>query len=1277
MKKIDFRSAFETAFAPRGYRAAIQEYRKKNWDLAQEILERVIKRSPDHALSIFKLGMCHFRKSNFDMAYGYMQKAVELNPVRREWKIQLNQSQRHIGMLPAVQQKNSEQLLREKIEVDFSNAQLHFQLADILRKQRKWWQVIDEIKIGLQYASGTADIHYRLGESLEFMRRYKEAAVAYQSAIEMVGKDCNAEWLYRLGYSYEREGVDGAPDKERAILSYKRAIDADRKLNSKTLGIGVFHQNRGHWAPAARAYAESLEKGSCSAELYYRLGLANDRCYLWGSAESAYKSAISMDSGNAAWIFRLGYSLERQRKYLEAATEYQNAISLSLAKNEYWCYRLCYVLTKAEKFEDASAAFALFFDEGIGYENLIVSASAVQGDLGVSSFRYSERMIESLISQLNEYISKDTTKADIWFRLGMAYEYSGILDSAINAYKMAISRRSQHSAKLYIRLGVVLHKAHRFEEASSVFLNIRKYRSAHGVSEDYLKNDNVAARNSAYAEYQEVLPIQKETVLYESFHGASIACNPLAIFLHLLHDASFAQYVHVWVVNDIDVVPELLKIYSNVLFIERGSDAYLRYLASSEYLVNNVSFPEYFIRREGQVYINTWHGTPIKYLGKDIKDSFLAHKNVARNFLQANYIVSPNAYTTNILMERYDVDGVTDAHIVESGYPRIDFTIGCSEDRKKQIRKLLGVEANGKVVLYAPTWRGEHGKAVFDTQRLIGDLEQMVATGGQILFRGHHMIEKLIGNLDLKAIVVPSSIDTNELLSIVDVLITDYSSIAFDFLVLRRPIIYYAYDLEKYEEERGLYFPLSEMPGVVCTTIDSVAREICRAESNLDIERYESAIKKYCLHDDGRASKKLVDMIFRGVKPHGIASCNSVKKVLFYIGPFMPNGILTSFMNLVEHIDRKKITVCVAIDPEAVSSDSTRLSAIAKLPDGVRLLGNVGTAILTPEEKWVSEKFESQNSLHSEEMWLVYMHAMEREFYRLFGRNWYDSIVHFEGYHRKWMATFGGASRDYVGRQVVYQHNDKYGEWSERFPYLEGNFYLYKYFDTLLSVSEGTRDLNRNNLAKLFRLDNSKFDFCENVQNPEHVMKMASAPLENADDIRFFDRGGPIFITMGRLSVEKDQEKLIRSFLKVVDACPKAVLIILGDGPLKQYLGGLVNQLGMQKSIYLLGRRDNPFPYLRKAGCFVLSSNHEGQPMVLFEAMILGKPIVATNIVGNRSVIKDGRPGLLVENSEEGLLRGMLKFVEGDWVEEEFDCSAYQINALEDFYEKAVGGIDG
>ena len=281
-----------------------------------------------------------------------------------------------------------------------------------------------------------------------------------------------------------------------------------------------------------------------------------------------------------------------------------------------------------------------------------------------------------------------------------------------------------------------------------------------------------------------------------------------------------------------------------------------------------------------------------------------------------------------------------------------------------------------------------------------------------------------------------------------------------------------------------------------------------------------------------------------------------------------------------------------------------------------------------------------------------------------------DSLINFEGYNPLWVSLFA-AKHTSSKRSNLYMHNDMYNEWKIRFPYLEKNFRQYSSYDQLVSVSGKTMEHNRNNLNDLFNIGTEKFIFADNVQSPENIFSKAKLPLENPTDAIIFE-GTKVFINIARLSPEKDQEKLIKAFKKVSENHPNARLINLGGGPLEHHLKELINKLDLQQKVFLLGQRSNPYPYLKQSDCFILSSNHEGQPMTLFEALILEKPIIATDIVGNRSVLK-GRPGVLVDNSEEGLTQGMLDLLEGKHnTEKSFNYEEYNKNALNMFYNKVL-----
>nr|WP_272887716.1 glycosyltransferase [Campylobacter lanienae] len=170
--------------------------------------------------------------------------------------------------------------------------------------------------------------------------------------------------------------------------------------------------------------------------------------------------------------------------------------------------------------------------------------------------------------------------------------------------------------------------------------------------------------------------------------------------------------------------------------------------------------------------------------------------------------------------------------------------------------------------------------------------------------------------------------------------------------------------------------------------------------------------------------------------------------------------------------------------------------------------------------------------------------------------------------------------------------------------------------------------------------------------------------FENA----YFQNKFKVFINIARLSIEKDQEKLIYAFKDVYKEYPNTRLLILGDGPLREKLEKLIKKLKLQKSVFLLGRVYNPFPYLKRSDCFVMSSNHEGQPMTLLEALVLNKPVISTNFACAYDVLCNGEYGVIVENSMEFLTKAMKEFINSGMNSKPFDYINYCKNSMDDFY---------
>ncbi|PPB51021.1 hypothetical protein C4K88_01355 [Arthrobacter pityocampae] len=239
-----------------------------------------------------------------------------------------------------------------------------------------------------------------------------------------------------------------------------------------------------------------------------------------------------------------------------------------------------------------------------------------------------------------------------------------------------------------------------------------------------------------------------------------------------------------------------------------------------------------------------------------------------------------------------------------------------------------------------------------------------------------------------------------------------------------------------------------------------------------------------------------------------------------------------------------------------------------------------------------------------------------------------------------------------------------------KFPELEAVFRLYSHYDRYVSVARAVSEKNRNALAERFSLEPLGFMNVDNQIHPEAVLTLAAAPLD-ADIEEWYSGARTNFLTIGRMSPEKDHAKLIRSFVSHHAQEPSARLLILGTGPLLPDLERLIVDLDATEFVWLAGQRSNPYPALARCDAFVLPSLHEGQPMVLFEAMILEKAIISTDVPGPREVL-DGQYGLVVENSGTGLEQGFNALGTAEFPSAKFDHDAYLLLARNQFTDVCV-----
>ena len=295
--------------------------------------------------------------------------------------------------------------------------------------------------------------------------------------------------------------------------------------------------------------------------------------------------------------------------------------------------------------------------------------------------------------------------------------------------------------------------------------------------------------------------------------------NTYALFKYIVENS--LNYKCYLVIRNIDdpMIKWIKTKYSNknIEIVKYQSKKYLKVLATAKYLVNDTTFLPYFKKRKEQIYINTWHGTPLKKLGNDIESSYFSeNKNVQKNLITSDKLALPNEFTAKKLIGSNDLVGILNSEISITGNARMDLTINSN---KEEIYNKYNLNNNKKIVLYAPTYKnnckGKENDYIVELINERNEIQNQLGDDYIVYIKIHYLISQNAVLHNSNDYFIPNWYDANELLSVVDILITDYSSIFFDFLPLRKPIYFYMKDKDDYIFERGLYLEMDKLPGSI------------------------------------------------------------------------------------------------------------------------------------------------------------------------------------------------------------------------------------------------------------------------------------------------------------------------------------------------------------------------------------------------------------------------------------------------------------------------------
>lgn len=1226
-------------------------------DLSHNVYSVVGKLDP--ALGAFRQGNRLYKEGEFDAAIPYLQTAVEGGYSNVEAPRRLAISYYETESLDKAQKvveaamadnryaaadKDALRTILEKIQTSSLEPVASSQgggAKDAKKEKNKVlkpWQKVEVMQQEYKEKSSKSSWVYKFADALQSCGRIDEAAEQFAIAFENSGK--SSWYAYRTGLTYELGG-----DRDRAHYYYSKAIEYDSKFTAAKFGIGPFHIEKGYLDLAAVAYAENFHKAK-DAGVRLELALRTARSYAQlldvEKAAEFYNQVLELKPFDSSLMHEYSDVLEIAGRVEEASVLAETVLFMHDSGKAYdhAAWVLARLLAKQGKYEEA----AHFFRQVICSEpnaefgdSLLESDEQISVDSGVESY---------LQHGLGVY--KPSTVGDALFafelaqKLGMPEEGERYL-TLINLQNHTVDSR------VLERLVEKLINERRYEEVCSLALQSETNHPPRVYRQKLPPAGSHSNRLLKYAEWCD-LPLRDNLVFYESNLGLSIDCNPYAIYRRLRKEKG-RDLFHVWAVDGEVSIPLDVQADPNTVVIKKSSLAYTKMLATAKYVVNNSTFPTYFIRREGQVYLMTWHGTPLKTLGKDQHGAVMTHGNMARNYLQASHMIFPNEHTRRVMIDHADIGELVTGKIEITGYPRNDVLV-----------RTAGSTGNVQpIALFAPTWR-ESDSMEAQASHLVRVCDALRSAGFRPLLRAHHYVEKAARELDSQLEFVDRAVSTYDLLPEVDLLVTDFSSIYFDFAVTNRPIVFFVPDWEDYSNERGVYFDKSHLPGAVCEDYDELLATLaCYPGLPLASEQF---LHEFAPMEDGSATERTIDLIFGQEKdnPDVTISLKAVERSpqILFRQSLIPNGMASSFVSLSKQLVTHGIGVTVLTAGEALRSDENRQQTLKVLPAEAKVIGRVGPIVKSAIEyhnSIIDRNRTKERSLLSEE---THRLMFEREANRIMPGSSFDAYIEFDGYS-EFMADIMLALANNRALTGLYLHSDIVAEAKTRMPELYRMIDIANKFDKVVSVSERLMKLNSLKYLHERGVQMENPAYIENSIVGDEIVMKSHAEMEIGLPEGFVDG---YYVHVGRFSPEKNQLFLLDVLGELVQkGCP-AKLVFVGDGPERSRIEERVEALGLSSHVFFTGMVQNPYPYIVNSNGLLLPSLHEGQPIVILEAATLGIPVFASQIDA-------------VKGMQHLVDMNVLPFDAKEWADSlllprsyeraRFDYHAYEMSAVQQF----------
>lgn len=759
-----------------------------------------------------------------------------------------------------------------------------------------------------------------------------------------------------------------------------------------------------------------------------------------------------------------------------------------------------------------------------------------------------------------------------------------------------------------------------------------------------------------YIWYREHCPIDENAIFLETLNGQSPDGNLNALLRELTTGEEYAGFKIYLSCKRQDRKArrqylDNLQI-SGVTLLDSTTKAYFKVLATAKYLINEHTFYVIFNKRPEQVILNTWHGTPLKCLGNKVANDFATFGNVQRNMFDADYLLCPNEFTMQHFIEDYCLANFGHTKLMLAGYPRNQAFLNA--ERRKEIRSECGF-SDKQIIVFMPTWRGTIGNVTSEMQNEIlqnyFDEWDVKLQEDQLLYVKLHPLSRGAIDVNHYAHIKPfpsEKYDTYDFLNASDVLVTDYSSVFFDYAVSGRKVVLFTYDKEDYMRERGMYFSVDELPFPQAATVEELTKHI-RTPKDYDDTSF---LKKFCAYDVPGMTKAICHQFLFGETSSLLeirqTPDNGKKNVVLYAGNLEKNGITTSAMNLLSMVDTSKYNYAVLFKINAVKRKQECIKAI---PEGVSTISYYHARSATLWETFCYMAFQEFHILPYRWMRPLVEKVARREYGRIMGSCRVDKVIQFFGYEHEVIELMECAPCS----RSIFVHNDMEEEISSKRTLIRRLLSKeYRNYDEVAIVTEDLRQSTKA-ISEAYQDEDTKEK--ANIVLVKNTIDYRSI-LDKADQELVFDEKTTMnveeeelraalasekkkFISVGRFSKEKGHARLIKAFEAVHRDNPDTLLFILGGyGVLYNATVQLAAESSCPDAIFIIRFMTNPYPLMKACDYLALPSLYEGFGLVLAEADILGLPCFATDITGPK-LFMEQVGGFLVEDSQDGVENGL------------------------------------